>query len=78
VQTIAISIDESTLAALDRLSGRGQRRSNRSLLVRQALAEFLARRERQAAEETERAAYRKHRALVARQARALVRAQAKR
>lgn len=77
MQTIAVSIDETILAALDRLARRERRPRNRSALVRQALAEFLARREREADEALERVAYGKHRTLVGRQVRALVRGQAK-
>jgi len=58
MKTIAISIDEATLTGLDRLSrsaekserpargsGRRQASGNRSRIVRQALREFLQRRE---------------------------------
>jgi metal-responsive CopG/Arc/MetJ family transcriptional regulator len=51
--------------------------SKRSELVRQALAEFLARREREEREERERAAITRHRALLARQAKALLAEQAR-
>ncbi|MBI1873096.1 MAG: ribbon-helix-helix protein, CopG family [Acidobacteria bacterium] len=76
MRTIAVSIDEPTIHALDRLAGRGRQRRKRSELVRQALSEFLARRKREAHEDSERAAYRRHRGRLARQARALVREQA--
>lgn len=77
MKTIAISIDEPTILALDRLVRRGGQRRKRSELVRQALAEFLARREREAREDRERAAFARHRALLARQAKALVAEQAR-
>jgi metal-responsive CopG/Arc/MetJ family transcriptional regulator len=76
MKTIAVSIDEPTIAALDRLAGPRKRRK-RSELVRLALAEFLARREREVREERERAAITRHRTLLARQARALIAEQAK-
>ena len=77
MKTIAISIDEPTLGALDRLAQKGRARGKRSELVREALAEFLARRESQERETAERAAIAKHRALLARQAKAMVAEQAK-
>jgi metal-responsive CopG/Arc/MetJ family transcriptional regulator len=89
MKTIAISIDESTLAGLDRIareSGkpsrprRGSSREepgNRSRIVREAVREYLQRRESLQREEKERKAYAKHRRLVARQAEALVGEQAK-
>jgi metal-responsive CopG/Arc/MetJ family transcriptional regulator len=77
VKTIAISIDEPTLGALDRLVRKGRVRRKRSELVREALAEFLERREAQEQETVERAAIAKHRGLLARQARALIAEQAK-
>ena len=77
MKTIAISIDESTLVALDRLAGKGRARRKRSELVREALAEFLARREEQEQEAIERAAIAKHRALLARQAKSMVAEQAR-
>jgi metal-responsive CopG/Arc/MetJ family transcriptional regulator len=76
METIAISIDEATLRALDRMAGRGRRA--RSQLIRTALHEFLERRARQEREERERQIYRRHRRLIARQAKALVREQAER
>ena len=77
MKTIAISIDEPTLGALDRLARKGRARGKRSELVREALAEFLARRESQEQEGLERTAIAKHRELLARQARAMVAEQAK-
>ncbi len=75
MKTISISIDEATLVALDRLAGKGRAWRKRSELVREALAEFLARREEQ--EAIERAAIAKHRALLARQAKSMVAEQAR-
>jgi metal-responsive CopG/Arc/MetJ family transcriptional regulator len=77
MKTIAISIDEPMLAALDRLARKGRVRGKRSELVREALAEFLARRETLQQEAHERAVIAKHRVLLARQAKALVAEQAK-
>lgn len=75
MKTIAISIDEPTLLALDRLA-HGRAPGKRSELVREALVEYLARRESQEQEAIERAAITKHRALLARQAKAMVAEQA--
>jgi metal-responsive CopG/Arc/MetJ family transcriptional regulator len=77
VKTIAISIDEPTIEALDRLARRGRKRRKRSELVREALTEFLVRREREAREEREREAFARHRDKLARQAKAMVAEQAK-
>lgn len=77
MKTIAISIDEPTLGALDRLARKGRVRGKRSQLVREALVEFLARRQDQEQEALERAAIAKHRSLLARQAKAMVAEQAK-
>ena len=76
MKTIAISIDEPTLSALDRLAQKGRGRGKRSELVREALVEFLARRESLEQEAVERAAIAKHSALLARQAKAMVAEQA--
>jgi metal-responsive CopG/Arc/MetJ family transcriptional regulator len=72
MKTIAISIDEDTLARVDRMAG-----GNRSRLLREAVREHVTRLERQAEEEREGAIVRRHRDRIARQAVALVRAQAK-
>ena len=89
MKTIAISIDEATLSDLDRLarsatkSGQIRPRSrrkgasgNRSRIVREALREFLKRREVQKRDQREKEIYAEHRRLIARQARALVGEQA--
>lgn len=76
MRTIAVSIDEPTILALDRLVRGGRKQRKRSELVRQALAEFLARRAREEREERERVATSRHRARLARQAKALVAVQA--
>jgi len=77
MKTIAISIDEPTLSALDQLAQKGAARGKRSELVREALVEFLARREAQEQEALERAAIAKHRSRLARQAKAMVAEQAR-
>ena len=78
MKTIAITIDEGTLGRVDRLAARGGRaRSNRSRLIRQAVQEYVSRVEQLSADEHERAVVHRHRERLARQAAALVRAQAK-
>ena len=77
MKTIAIYIDEPTLGALDRLARKRSARGKRSEVIREALAEFLARRESLEQEALERAAITKHRALLARQTKAMVAEQAK-
>jgi len=74
VKTIAITIDESTLARVDRLGG-GR---NRSRLIREAVRDYVTRLERLAEEEREAAVIQRHRGRLARQGRALVRAQSQR
>ncbi len=78
MRTIAITIEEPMLERVDRLaSGSGQKRRNRSQIIREAVREYVSRVERHAQEEHEAAIVRRHRVQLARQARALVRAQAK-
>jgi metal-responsive CopG/Arc/MetJ family transcriptional regulator len=82
MKTIAVTIDDETLKAIDRLArrsprggrptGKRPRRPNRSELVRMALHEFVARHAALDREERDRALIAKHRALLARQAAALV------
>lgn len=71
MKTIAFTIDDETLARLDRVRG------NRSKVIREAVREHLANRERLASEEQEARVLHRNRRRLARQARALVRAQAK-
>lgn len=84
MKTIAISIDEATLGALDRIAAsrpRSARRSpvgrrgGRSELVRRALRDYISRQEREQREARERVAIARHRELLARQAAALVQEQ---
>lgn len=78
MKTIAITIDEDMLQRIDRLVAAGAAAArNRSQIIRQALQEFVARRERLAEEEREREIFRRHRQRLARQANALVKEQAK-
>jgi metal-responsive CopG/Arc/MetJ family transcriptional regulator len=76
VKTIAITIDDQTLVRVDRLVGEGGRK-NRSLVIRQAVQEYVARLEQAADDAHEAAVVRRHRVRLARQAGALVRRQAK-
>ncbi len=78
MRTIAVSIDEPTLATIDEIGGTSRARgarTNRSQIIRRALSEFLAREERRTREDRERAIFAKHRDQIHRQARALVAAQ---
>jgi metal-responsive CopG/Arc/MetJ family transcriptional regulator len=86
MKTIAISIDDSTLEDLDRIArvlqsaerGSPRRRTaNRSKVVRAALREYVARHEREQEEQREREVFARNRRKLLRQARALVREQAK-
>ena len=77
MKTIAITIDENMLDRLDRLAGRSdQSGTNRSQVIRRAVQEYVSRVERLAEEEREAAIIRRHSHRLARQAHALVRAQA--
>jgi Arc/MetJ-type ribon-helix-helix transcriptional regulator len=77
MKTIAITIDEPTLQLLDELAGAEPRRRSRSALVRAALREFAERERARAIEGHERQVFRKHRRQLAREARLLIRAQAR-
>lgn len=76
MKTIAITIDEDTLARVDRLASRDGT-NNRSQVIRQAVQEYVSRLERATEDEREDAIVRRHRSKLARQTRALVREQAK-
>jgi len=75
MRTIAISIDEATLKGVDRAAKTLD--ANRSKVVRVALAEYLAKLERQRQEASDREAFARNRARLRAQARALVTEQAK-
>jgi metal-responsive CopG/Arc/MetJ family transcriptional regulator len=82
MRTIAISIDEASLAAVDRLAqavgrrGGARKGSNRSAVVRRAVQEFLARHRKREREDRDRGILRAHRGEIERQAAALVAEQA--
>jgi metal-responsive CopG/Arc/MetJ family transcriptional regulator len=76
MRTIAVSIDIPTLARLDRLAAR-EERTSRSHIVREALREYITRVEQQVDEAREADIVHRHRAALARQAKALVREQAR-
>jgi len=76
MQTIAISIDDATLAALDRVAAAGSGRSNRSQVVRMALREYIEHRERTERETRETEILAAHSELINAQARALLEEQA--
>ena len=81
METVAVTLDEKTLKALDAVSAasgrRSGRRPNRSLVVRTAVQEYVERQLRLESEEKERAILTKHRARLAKEAGALIRAQAR-
>jgi predicted transcriptional regulator len=77
MKTIAITIDDETLRLLDELTARGPSRRGRSAMVRAALRDFAERERRRVIEEREREIFRKHRKQLAREARALIREQAR-
>lgn len=82
MKTIAISIDEASLAAVDRIAqavGRrrgGKREANRSEVIRRAVREFLAHQKRQEREESDRRVLAANRGQIEREARMLVAEQA--
>ncbi|HEY3449077.1 MAG TPA: ribbon-helix-helix domain-containing protein [Myxococcales bacterium] len=81
MKTIAITIDDETLEAIDKLArpggkGRGSAPGNRSKVVREALREFLAQREKAAREEAEWKVWSKRIDKLNREAAALVAEQA--
>lgn len=72
MKTIAITIDETVLARIDRVAA-----GNRSKVIRDAVDDYLARLDRGVAEAAEAVVLRRHRARLARQAAAAVRVQAR-
>jgi metal-responsive CopG/Arc/MetJ family transcriptional regulator len=82
MKTIAISIDQPSLAAVDRLAraaarrGAGKRGANRSEVIREAVREFLARHRRHEREDRDRRILSAHRDEIERQAAALLAEQA--
>jgi Arc/MetJ-type ribon-helix-helix transcriptional regulator len=77
MKTIAVTIDDETLKLLDELTALAPARRARSAVVRAALRDFAERERRRVAEERERAIFRKHRTQLAREARVLMRDQAR-
>jgi len=78
MKTIAITIEETVLDRLDRLPHqRGDKKRNRSKIIREAVREYISRLEHRVDNEREAAVVRRHRERLAQQARALVRDQAK-
>jgi metal-responsive CopG/Arc/MetJ family transcriptional regulator len=82
MKTIAISIDEESLAAVDRLAqaagrrGGGRKAANRSEVVRRAVREFIGRQRKHEREERDRRILGAHRDQIERQAASLVAEQA--
>jgi len=82
MKTIAISIDEASLAAIDRIAqSAGRRRgrkgqANRSEVIRRAVREFIARGNRREREDRDRRILAANREQIERQAEALVGEQA--
>jgi metal-responsive CopG/Arc/MetJ family transcriptional regulator len=77
MKTIAITIEEAVLDRLDRLPRRrGDKKRNRSQIIREAVREYIARLEHEADTVREAAVVRRHRDRLAQEARALVRDQA--
>jgi metal-responsive CopG/Arc/MetJ family transcriptional regulator len=77
MKTIAVTIDEATLKLLDELAETSPRLRSRSALVRTALREFAERERRREIEAKDGEVFRKHRKLLARQARLLISEQAR-
>jgi Arc/MetJ-type ribon-helix-helix transcriptional regulator len=77
MKTIAISIDEGTLEKVDQLVERSARLRNRSTAIRLAIREFAERELKRQSDDREREILHRHRRRLARQARALVREQAR-
>jgi Arc/MetJ-type ribon-helix-helix transcriptional regulator len=77
MKTIAITIDEETLARIDELTASSDRFGSRSALVRDALAAYVARERRIVEEKRERQVVRKHRQSLNEQLEALVDEQAR-
>jgi metal-responsive CopG/Arc/MetJ family transcriptional regulator len=76
MRTIALTLDDETLTALDRLGAVGPAHRSRSEIVRCAIREYAARRDHNATETRDAVAYRKHRKRLARDLGALVKRQA--
>lgn len=77
MKTIAITIEESALERLDRVTSSPGKKANRSEVIRRAVEEYIGRLEGQLRDERERASIRRHRARLDREGAALVRMGAK-
>ena len=85
MRTIAISIDQDTLDALDRLTplgkpsgpGAARKRANRSEMIRRAVSAFIEQQDRTQSESADRQAIARHRDALSRQVAALVEEQSK-
>lgn len=78
MKTIAITIEESTIKHIDRLlAGENPPGTNRSQIIREAVARYLASLDREAEESREREIFHRQRTLLKKQAQALVQDQAK-
>ena len=77
MKTIAITVDDETAEMLERLCLAAGRPRGRSALVRAAIRQFAEQETRRQQEEQEREIVRKHRRLLERDARALVKDQAR-
>lgn len=77
MKTIAVTVDEVTLRLLDDLAASEAPRRTRSALVRAALREFVERERRRVVEERDREIFRRNRKQLTRQARLLVKGQAR-
>jgi metal-responsive CopG/Arc/MetJ family transcriptional regulator len=77
MKTIAITMDEPTLARVDEVLKRSSDAArNRSALVRDAVHDYLRHLDARAADEAERRVWRRHRSRLEREAAALVEEQA--
>jgi metal-responsive CopG/Arc/MetJ family transcriptional regulator len=77
MKTIAITIDEPTLARVDEVLERSPGRArNRSALVRDAVHDYLRQLDARATDEEERHIWRRHRSRLEREAAALIKEQA--
>ena len=78
MKTIAVTMDESLIRRIDRLSSqKGAAKTNRSRIVREAVADYLSRVEHEAEQEREQKIFRRNREKLAKQTAALVKEQAR-
>ena len=77
MKTIAITVDEETLALIDELHGSSEKFRSRSALVRAAIREYAALEKKRSEEEREREIIRKNKNLLDRQLKALIAEQAR-